>query len=346
VTEKPGFWFGVFSGKSIIPETDLASGRNDIAETILDLAYEVEHPLTMVRVYEWKGAISNENYVSVNELWKRVSYLHEEGVFLSYRENSVSRNLNLFSMNKEIVFEQSSPQKLIIKYYNEEILLTESISVQNESYPVNVVWGLSPLRSEIDDASLYVSNFFDLQFSFEKAYVPGFLNWENPWNKPTSAEPDQWAVVEFSSKNLTADYIGVYDEEKEVVFAIKFPEELPDWGNVGALATMQIDAVRFRIEFGKVPVNGTVRFAYQILTFSKSSFPEMQGLSGLGSLFDFEPASAFAVSLRNYADYIRKYEVEFLVYDKERFSTDLLQCGLLQLVFSNDKYVIFRVKNS
>jgi hypothetical protein len=345
VTEKPGSWFGIYSGKPVIAATDPIINRNVIAESVLDLSYEMEHPLTLVRAYAAKGNISDENYISINSVWRRVSYLSAAGIFLSFRENGVTRYFPLFDLSRETVFEeQSYPKKFVIKYFDDEIILTESILVQNNSYPINVVWALSPLRSEIDDVTLYISYFFDLTFSFEKAYIPGSLDWANPWSKPSYAQGNEWAVVNFSRETFTENYIGAYDEKNEVAFALKFVD-LPDWGNVGALASRQIDAFRFQYQSDKVNINQTVSFAYQILTFSKSSYPEMQQPSELKNLLNFQPASAFDVKTRNYADYIKEFNIEFLVYDKNRFDSKLLSSNLLQLIYSNDKYVICRIKS-
>jgi len=348
VTEKPGSWFGVYSdNEHTIAETNPIIERNVVAECVLDLSYELEHPLTLVRAYVAKGYISDENYVSIEGVWRRVSYLSAAGIFLSFSENGVARYFPLSDLSREIVFEeQGYPKKFVIKYFNDELILTESILVQNNSYPINFVWALSPLRSEIDNVALYVSYFFDLSFSFETAYVPGSLNWTNPWSKPSYAQGNEWAVVNFSRENLMPEnYIGAYDEKNEVAFALKFVD-LPDWGNVGALSSRQVDAFRFQYQFGKVSINQTVSCAYQILTFSESSFPEMQQPSELKSLFDFKPASAFDVTTRNYADYIKELKIEFLVYDKNRFDSKLLSSQLLQLVYSNDKYVICRIKSN
>jgi hypothetical protein len=344
VTEKPGSWFGLYSGKPVIAATNPIIDRNVVAESVLDLSYEIEHPLTLVRAYAAKGNISDENYISINNVWRRVSYLSNAGIFLNFTENGIARYFPLFDLSREIVFEeQSYPKKFVIKYSNDEIVLTETIFVQNDSYPINVVWALSPLRSEIDDVALYISYFFDLTFSFEKAYVPGSLDWANPWSNSSYAQGNEWAVVNFSRENLKENYIGVYDEKNAVAFALKFVD-LPDWGNVGALSSRQIDAFRFQYKFDKVNINQTVSFTYQILTFSKSSYPEMQQPSELKNLFNVKP-SAFDVKTRNYADYIKEFKIEFLVYDKNRFDSKLLSSQLLQLVYSNDKYVICRIKS-
>ncbi len=47
VTRAPGFWFQEFSDKSVIAQTDPVVGRNEIAEAVLSLSYELENPLTL-----------------------------------------------------------------------------------------------------------------------------------------------------------------------------------------------------------------------------------------------------------------------------------------------------------
>jgi hypothetical protein len=203
---------------------------------------------------------------------------------------------------------------------------------------------LTPLKSEIKDVALYISYFLDLQFSFEKAYVPGSLDWANPWSKPSYAEGNDWAVVTFSNDNLTDNYIGAYDEKDEVAFALRFAE-LPNWGNVGALSSRQIDAFRFQYQSDKVNINQTVSFAYQILTFSRDSYPGTPQLSELKNMFNLKPP-AFPVKTRNYAYYIKEFNIGFLVYDKNRFDSKLLSSNLLQLIYSNDKYVVCKIKSN
>jgi len=346
VTEIPGYWFSLFSGKNVIAETNPIIERNVVSESVLELSYELENPLTLIRAYEAKGDISDENYVSINHVWNRISYSSGDGNFISYRANGVDKNTALSGLNREIVFEdQSSPKKLIIHYFNDEINITQTILVQNDSYPINVAWTLSPLESEVSNTALYVSTFFDLHFSFEKAYIPGVLDWENPWDRPSNSQENDWAVANFSRSTLTDNYLGFYDEQNEVVFALNF-NELPDWGNVGALGSRQIDAIRFQYNFDKIDISQTAFFTYQVLTFSKSSYPEMQQPSELKSLFEFKPLTPFEVKSRDYHDFIKEKNIKFIVYDKNELDTKIIRCKLLELVYSNDRYVIFRVKSN
>ena len=86
-TEIPGFWFQEFSGKNVIAQTDPAVQRNEIAESVLSLSYEIEHPQTLIRAYEARGDIAEETYVSMDQVWKRISYASGTGNFLSYTVN-------------------------------------------------------------------------------------------------------------------------------------------------------------------------------------------------------------------------------------------------------------------
>jgi hypothetical protein len=346
VTEVPGYWFSLFSGKNVIAETNPIIERNVISESVLELSYELENPLTLIRAYEAKGDVSDENYVSLNHVWYMVSYSAADGNFISYRANGVYKErIPLSNFTREAFFEdQSSPKNLTFRYFNDEVIITQTILVQNDAYPINVAWSLAPAESEITNVTLYVSTFFDLHFSFEKAYVPGALDWENPWSRPSYSQ-EGWAVVNFSRSTLTGNYLGFYDETEEIVFALNF-EDLPDWGNVGVLASRQIDAVRFQYDFDKISINQTAFFTYQVLTFSKSSYPEMQPLSEVKSLFELKPSAPFEVKSRDYHDYIREENIQFIVYDKNQLDTKIIRCKLLELVYSNDRYVIFRVKSN
>jgi hypothetical protein len=346
VTEKPGSWFGAYSGKMVIAETDPTVQWNAVAESVLDMSYEIQHPLTMVKAFEAKDLISDEIYVSINNVWKRVSLLSEQEVSLSFSQNNVAYSFNLSNLNRNIMFNESASPKVVITYSNDEIRLTKTILVHDDSYPIDVVWELTPLKDEINNASLYVSSRFDASFSFDKAYVPGLLNWENPWDKPSYvAGNNDWVLVNFSSENMTEDYLGAYDDQNQVAFALKFVDT-PDSGNVGALANRMIDVIRFQYQFGNVVAKETVSSTYQILTFSRSSYPEMPQLNELRNMFDVKPASAFNVTTRDYADYIKENNIEFVVYDKSRFDVKLLYSNLLQLIYSNDEYVICQIKNS
>ena len=343
-TEIPGFWFQEFSGKNVIAQTDPTVQRNEIAESVLSLSYEVEDAQTMVRAYEAKGDISEETFIPIDQVWNRISLYSAAGDFLNYTVNGTEYRCTLSQLNKQIVFEdQNMPKEIVFIYSNDYIALTKTIKVENNSYPLNVSWTLTPLKSEINNIILYLSTFFDLKYHFDEAEIPQLLDWTNPWDAPDSIKSvhgSDWAVVNFSSSELKDNYIGLYDTNDNVAFAFKFNDS-PDWGNIGVLGNRQIDAVRFQYQFNRLEVNETASRSYQTLAMSKNSFPPLQP-NILQSLFDLKTAE-FSVAARDFTDYIKNNRIGFIVYDRNQLDTQMIHSKILQLIYSNDRYVIFKV---
>jgi hypothetical protein len=344
VTRAPGFWFQEFSDKSVIAQTDPIVGRNEIAEAVLSLSYELENPQTLVKAYEAKGDISDENYVSLDNVWNRVSYSSANGNFLNFTQDGVNYQLQLSELSKQIVFDdQNYPKKIELIYADDNITLTETIAAQNDSYPLGISWSITPQRSEISNVTLYLSTFFDLQFKFDKAQIPQLLDWVNPWDAPpaiTTTHGTDWAVATFSNTSLKDSYLGLYDDSNDIAFAFKFTD-LPDWGNIGALANRQIDAVRFQYQFNDLTVNQTASRSYQVLTMSKNSYSPLQP-DTLQSLLSLKTAP-FIVATRDFSDYIAENNIGFIVYDRNQLDPQMIHSKLLQLIYSNDRYVIFKV---
>ncbi len=224
-TEVPGFWFQQFSDKDVIAQTDLTVQRTEIAEAVLTLSYELEHSQTMLKAYQAKGDTLDENYVSMDEIWTRVSSTSGSGDALYYTLNGVNYELRLSQLSKEIVFQdQTSPKSLTFVFSNDDVVVTKTITVQNTSYPLDISWTLTPLKSQVYNASLYLTTNFDLRWQFGQAEIPGLLNWVNPWDAPEpirSTEESEWAVVSFAGVNLVDNYIGVYDETNQIRVCVK-----------------------------------------------------------------------------------------------------------------------------
>jgi hypothetical protein len=350
VSEAPGFWFQEFSGKSVIAQTNPIIDRNIIAEAVLSFSFELEHPQTLIKAYQAKGDTSDENYVPIDGVWNRVSFSSESGDSLNYTQDGTTHQLRLNALSKQIVFEnQSSPKKIDFIYSNENITLTETMLVQNDTYPIDVSWSITPLKGDVSDVTLYLTTFFDLKWNFDKAQIPGLLDWVNPWDAPapirttheTGTNASNWAVASFANANLKDSYLGLYDDKNDAAFAFKF-NDLPEWGNIGALGNRQIDAVRFQYQIAELNQNQTVSRSYQILTMSKNSYPALQP-SDLKGLFDLK-VPQFTVATRDFSDYLRENNIDFIVYDRNQLDTQILHSKLLQLIYSNDRYVIFKIQ--
>jgi hypothetical protein len=308
------------------------------------LSYAIQGSQTLVKAYQANGDITDENYVSINQVWYEVSDSSTAGDFISFTQNGTNYDFALSDLSRTVSFDnQSYPISIESRYSNGYVAVTQTMLVQNDSYPINVLWGVSPLNNDISNVTLYLTTYFDLQFDFDKAQIPQLLNWINPWDAPsktTDSTGQAWAVVSFTGSDLKNNYIGLYDDKNQIAFAFNFTD-LPDWGNIGALASRQIDAVRFQYQFNEVKVNQTVTRQYQVLTLSKNSFPTLQP-NMLESLFNFKPGQ-FTVTTSDFKDYIAANNIEFIVYDKNQLNSNLASVPFLELIYSNDRYDIFKI---
>jgi hypothetical protein len=64
------------------------------------------------------------------------------------------------------------------------------------------------------------------------------------------------------------------------------------------------------------------------------------------NLFAAKTPAAFQVKSRNYEDYIRENNIQFIVYDKNQLDTKMVHSKLLQLIYSNNRYIIFKIRGS
>ncbi len=344
VTRIPGFWFQEFSGKNVTAQTDQAVHRNELAESVLSLSYELEQPQTLLKAYEAKGDIFDETYVSFDQVWNRVTFTSGAGDSVLFSLNDQEYNVKLASMRRETVFNaQDTPKTISFIFKNDNLEVTKTVVVADDKYPFDVSWTLKPLQNGLTNASLYLSTFMDLGFKFDRIQIPGIYDWINPWDAPDqlkTSSGNEWAAASFAGVHLVDNYLGLYDEVDDVAVAFHF-NDLPDWGNVGALGTRMIDAVRFQFGFGDVEANQTVACSYQVVSLSKSTYPSLT-MDGVEGLFDLKPAG-FTVTARDYMDYILENNIRFIVYDRNQLDTTLIHSKLLQLIFSNDRYVIFKI---
>jgi hypothetical protein len=349
VTEKPGSWFGLYSGKMVNAANNQIIQRNVAAECVLDLADEIEitkgyTPLTLVRAYDAKGSVSDENYVSMDGLWRRVSDLDKEAGAISFSLNGQPHSYTLTNLSRELTINnQNNSAQINIKYYNEEIVINEEISASNDNYAVNTNWTITPLTGDVSNVSFSLGNFMDLSFEFKSVYLPGILNWENPWDHATEKAADTWTVYNYTGSMLTDNYIGLYDEKRSVAFELKFGN-LPDWGNVGVLSNGAVNALRTQYQFSNIEKGQNQSVTYQILTFSKTSYPNMPQPNEIKSMFTLKTNNE--LTTRNFLDYIKESNIQFIVYNKDRFFTQLLQSNILTEVYANNDYIICKIKNN
>ncbi|HTY75262.1 MAG TPA: hypothetical protein VMD05_06825 [Candidatus Nanoarchaeia archaeon] len=349
VSQNPGHWFWVYTNMNVTTETDPIVQWTSNAECVLDFTYELEHPLTMVRVYEAKTGVSDENWVQANNVWKRATLFPLDNAIVSYRdENSTLYSVELSSLNRTISMDMVHyPRSIAVTYLALAFKLEEDILMANDTYPVTVTWHISATNSDLSFVSLYLSEYFDPSYAFTQAYVPdGILNWTNPFSNPSKEVASQWAVTNFYGDNLTSDnQVAAYDPRDQTAFALKFLDP-PHDGNVGSLADGNLDAIRWEYNFYTLNVSYPVSISYQMLTLSLTSYPALKNPYDLNSLFTLKTKDAFDVLSRNFASIIQQDRIVYLIYDVNRLDKKILNSGWVEQVYANQEYVILRIKSN
>ncbi len=352
VTQNPGDWFSVFSNKTIITQTYDWEGANVAADSIIGLDYEMQGSMSLVKAYEIKDSFV-ENYVYLDQLWRRTAYSSPVQDYISFDQDGTNYQYAIVNLSRTISFDNpSDPKTLEINYFNHQVALKRTVTLQNDSYLTNNSWSITPLTGTISNVKLHLTTYFDLQFNFDTALIPQLTDWANPWDMPQKfASGNQWASVDFLGSDLTQHYIGVSDGQAKVAFGFYFTD-LPNKGNIGALGSRQIDAVRYEYNFDSLDANQTAVRQYQILTVSRNSNHGFQR-DDLQGLFDAKTSQP--VTLHCYKDFIAENNVSFIVYDKNQiaaraslplsatFLPQASQCKFLELSYSNNRYVVFKI---
>ena len=339
-TEKPGIFFGLVSNKYPFMETNPIIERSVLAETVLNLLYELEHPFTLFRVYEVPLPYELDQFnVLIHNVWKRVAFLYPEESMVFYVKNGENCSMKLSDFDRRIFWKNvDASNVLCIEYVGSDFALTEMVKMCEDRIPVNVTWQLSHIsQAQITEVKVLLSIHLDLHWHFNMTYVPGLFYWENPWNfSQYRVAGRNWTTINF----LPKDYVGFYDPVNGLFCAVKFVY-LPFLGQVGVLSTGHVDA--FRLTYVFDDIRGKPAFSYIVVAFSEESFMKAT-FENIEKNFDY--SINLMVTSRDWLSYVRREQIGFLVFNRENFRRELAASGLLQVVYSNDYYVICKLRNN
>jgi hypothetical protein len=345
VTEKPGHWLTMFANKTIITETDPLVDLSYNADCVLDLSYEIMHPLTTVKVYTAKTNVSDASFLKINTIWHEIAFSPMNESYFSYRDpNGTLCTFYLSDLTRVVSMDvANSTTSITVTYSNDLFVVSENILVENDTYPLTITWSVSALKGDLDYGVLYLTQYFEPTYFFDEVNFPGVLNWSNPVVEPSKQVPGHYAITYFSRDNLTqgarADF---YASPNGTAYAYNFLD-LPDWGIIGALGNGRVDVFHWEYHFLKVTSQPwSVR--YQTLTFSMESYSQLVNPRNMDNLFSLRTAEPFEVECRNFASIIRDNNVAFVVFDVTRFDLQVLKSGWVQLVYQNDKYLVLKIK--
>jgi len=348
VSEKPGTWLGVISDHKTIEETNPLLGRNVVAEAVLYLFYEMENTRILTREYTSGDSISGQViYISVYNAWKKALSIPDKNVYVNYTDvHGKSAVVSLSEAAKKIYWTQRSvdESQLVSEYSHDLFTLEKVVTFSSESLVINLEWRFTA-RQDLEDIELRVFSFTELSLDFREAFVPGVLEWQNPWDKPSFVNmDDNWALVECPPNNLGGNIAATLDAENGVLVVFEFADA-PDWFNIGALGNRFIDALRVGYEFGNLTKDASQEVSFTVFPYSfESRDIERWTQDGLKQLLDSK--MNLPVQGRDFLTYIEEYNIEFVVIDSQQLFLNMETSPILDRVYANDKFVIYAIRRA
>ncbi len=346
VSQKPGNWLRVISDRETIEQSQSSVYGNAIAETILNLFYETDNTRALTREYTSSRSGSGQAvYVPVYHLWTKVLSIQDSYVFVTYlasdgKETSVS--LSDTAKETHLIQKSVEEAQLITKYSSPLFTLEKLVTVSNSSAMIDIEWKLTA-HQDLANVKLRVFNMLEPSLDFKEAFVPGVLNWQNPWDNYCYHNPvGDFVLTECPPLTLVGNYTAVLDAKNGVMAIFEFPDN-PDWLGLGALSSHFIDAVRVGYNLGDLGNNDSRKVSFSVLPYSfESEQVEAPAPSFLRLLLNSK--MNLTVQERDFLTYIKELNVKFLVIDNQHVSSDIESSPFLYRVYDNGKLVIFAVR--
>lgn len=349
VSKKPGAWLHLISDHKTIEETwSPVLGRNAVAESVLYLFYEMENTRTLTREYVSDGSLSGQALcLSIYNIWEKVLSIFDSNVYVTYMDTSGKEAVvSLSDTAKKTYWMQKSLDntQLASEYSHNLFTLEKLVSVQSESPIVNLNWKFTA-RQNLSGIAMRIFSFTETFFDFREAFIPGVLDWQNPWDKPSSINMSgNWAMVDCPPNSLSDNLAALLDAENGVLVVFEFID-FPDWLNVGALGNRFIDTLRVGYEFGNLTKGESREISFSILLYPfEPRDIEQWTQDGLKQLLDSK--TNLPVQGRDFLTYIEEYDIEFVVIDSQQLLLNVESSPILDRVYANDKFVIYAIRRT
>ena len=358
VSQKPGNWLHLISDHKTIEEKwSPVLGRNVAADAVLYLFYEMDNTRTLTREYLSDGSLSGQALcLSIYNTWEKVLSIFDSKVYVIYMDTDGKEAVvSLSETAKKTYWTQKSvdESQMVSEYSNDLFTLEKRVSIYSDSLLVNLKWKFTA-HQNLAGIKMRILSFTEPSFDFREAFIPGVLvwqngkktlgvlDWQNPWDKPSSINMSgNWALLDYPPNSLIDNFAAILDAKNGVLVVFEFAN-VPDWLNVGAQGNRFIDALRVGYEFGDLRKNDSREISFSVLPYSfESRQIEPPTQAALKQLLDSKVN--LTVQERDFLTYIKEYNIEFVVIDSEQLPY-VNSSTILNRVYDNGKFVIYAVR--
>jgi len=344
-TRSPGSWFYIFSDHHTIQETDPLYSRSMVAEAVLYSFYEMENSLTLTREFDPISSSAGQSiYVSRFNIWTKALSIPNNQVNVTYFDPLGEwMTVPLSETVENIYWTQNSTDKaqLVSEYVHEHFTVEKIVTFSSSSSVINIEWNVKA-HQNLAFVKLVVNNYFEPSLDFKEALVPGFLEWQNPWDNATYINThEKWALVE-GSDILYEKLVATLDTQNGILTALEF-DESPDWFSLGALNNRFIDALRLRYEFGDLAEGENQEISFSILVYA-FELEEIERWTTSDLKQQFDSQTNLPVQGRDFLTYIEEYNIKFVVVDTQQVLSNNEASPALDRVYDNGRSIVYTTK--
>ncbi len=344
-TRSPGSWFYIFSDHPTIQETDPLYSRSAVAEAVLYSFYEIDNSLTLTReFYPISPSAGQAIYVSRFNIWTKALSISNNQVNIIY-VNPLSEwiTVNLSETVENIYWTQNSDNEaqLVSEYIHEHFTIEKIVTLASSSAAINVRWNVK-VHQNLASVRLVVNNYFEPSLDFRKAFVPGVLEWQNPWDNATYINThEKWAFVE-GSDILCENLVAILDSPNNILTALEF-DESPDWFSLGAVDNRFIDSLKLRYEFGDLAEGENQEISLSIIayTFEGEDIEQWKTLD-LKQQFDLQ--TNLLVQGRDFRTFIEEYNIKFVAVDTQQVVSNVEATPAFDKIYNNGRVIVYTTK--
>ena len=340
-TRSPGSWFYVFSDHNTTQETDPLYSRSIVAEALLYSFYEMENSLTLSREFHPVNPSAGQAiYASVFNIWTKILTIPNNQVKVHYYYLGEEVQVRL---SETLYWRQNSTDKaqLVTEYTHDLFTVQKIVTLSSSSYAIDIEWNIQAHKS-MANVTLSVDNHFDISLDFNKALLPGVLEWQNPWDNATFINTIQkWVLVE-GADLLHEKAVAVLDTENGLLAAFQFDEQ-PNGFSIGALNSRFIDALRVRYAFGDLAEGEKYDVSFSTLVHA-FEFEEVTQWTMSELKQQFSTATDLSIEARDFNTYIDEYNIKFVVVDTQQVVSTIHATPALDKIYYNGRIAVYRTK--